>query len=857
MTDRIIKFIKSKGIGVGLTLISILVVGFMNYIGVFDSMEFKMYDYRFHKVRGPLTGLKAADSTWIEKGTDIVLVEVDDEAWRLIQDGWPYPRGTVWSRAVENLSNAGAKVIVFDIQFDAPETKSEFLMDFSEGMDPEDKQKYIPLHGDIVLGETCQRVLEVNGTKVIMSSKLATETTRVPPQYIAEPVEYINRFTENGVVNDMMDEDGFSRQYNIMWYINNDISKAYLSLAMEAVKAYLDIGDEVLPEVKYENGEMYWQYGKLRIDPYGNSTSFLVNYYGPPSYFKAPYSAFPWATYDKYSLSQILDTDDYLIGTAKTDSLGNIVLDDNGNEISLEDNNWMSNNIPREIGIPEEYLWILDYPEDEHQFYFDLFGIVLEKQEIDKSNPFYNKIVMLGVNIEVLHDTKSTPFYNYSGLQQLTPGMETHANAIQTLLHNNYIKAFGGKITGISDDSEPVPIFLNHLSMIALLSFIAFFLITYVKPVIGGILIVFEGLVYFIISCGYFSGNMKWLWETTSLPELGESVMLPIVAPLIGIGVTYSSNIIYQFINEQKDKRFLKSTFGTYISPELIDQMFEDNQEPKLGGDEGYHTAFFTDIQSFSAFSEILSASDLVELLVEYLTDMTNILLEERGTLDKYIGDAIVAFYGAPVPVDDHEYRACLTAVRMQDSLDKLRHKWRSEGDRWPEIVHNMQNRIGITSGQMVTGNMGSAMRMNYTMMGDTVNLAARLESSAKQYGVYIQVAEETYKVCKEKFIWRNLDYVVVMGKTEPAQVFELIAEAENMPNGYDEILNAFHEALGLYKKQEWKKAIDAFKTSDKLEDMFPGRKTNPSRIYIPRCEFYMENPPGDDWDGSWTLTSK
>ena len=207
MTGHIIKFIKSKGIGVVLTLISILVVGFMNYIGVFDSMEFKMYDYRFHKVRGPLTGLKAADSTWIEKGTNIVLVEVDDEAWRLIQDGWPYPRGTVWSRAVENLSNAGAKVIVFDIQFDAPETKSEFLMDFSEGMDPEDKQKYIPLHGDIVLGETCQRVLEVNGTKVIMSSKLATETTRVPPQYIAEPVEYINRFTENGVVNDMMDED--------------------------------------------------------------------------------------------------------------------------------------------------------------------------------------------------------------------------------------------------------------------------------------------------------------------------------------------------------------------------------------------------------------------------------------------------------------------------------------------------------------------------------------------------------------------------------------------------------------------------------------------------------------------------
>ena len=168
-----------------------------------------------------------------------------------------------------------------------------------------------------------------------------------------------------------------------------------------------------------------------------------------------------------------------------------------------------------------------------------------------------------------------------------------------------------------------------------------------------------------------------------------------------------------------------------------------------------------------------------------------------------------------------------------------------------------MQNRIGINTGQMVTGNMGSSMRMNYTMMGDTVNLAARLEASAKQYGVYIQVADESYKACKDKFIWRDLDYVIVMGKTEPAQVFELIDVAGNMPPGYDKILPAYHEALALYRNQEWVKAIEAFKASDKLEDMFPGRKTNPSRVYIPRCEHYRDNSPGDDWDGSWALTKK
>ena len=136
-------------------------------------------------------------------------------------------------------------------------------------------------------------------------------------------------------------------------------------------------------------------------------------------------------------------------------------------------------------------------------------------------------------------------------------------------------------------------------------------------------------------------------------------------------------------------------------------------------------------------------------------------------------------------------------------------------------------------------------------------NLAARLEASAKQYGVYIQVAEETYKACKDKFIWRDLDYVIVMGKTEPAQVFELISEKDKIPPGYDKLLPVYHKALELYRNQEWDKAIKAFKDSDKLEDMFPGRKTNPSRIYIPRCEHYGENPPGKDWDGSWSLTKK
>ena len=349
-------------------------------------------------------------------------------------------------------------------------------------------------------------------------------------------------------------------------------------------------------------------------------------------------------------------------------------------------------------------------------------------------------------------------------------------------------------------------------------------------------------------------GAYGWLsfWLFTN-----QQIWLDMVGPLSTLFIGYLGITVYNYIQEEKNKNFLKESFGTYVSPELIDQMYESGEEPSLGGEEGYHTAFFTDIQSFSAFSEKLTASELVALLNQYLTDMTDVLLENNGTLDKYIGDAIVAFYGAPIEVDNHEYWACKTAIEMQDKLAILREGWQEEGDRWPEIVHNMQNRIGISSGEMVTGNMGSEARMNYTMMGDNVNTAARLESSAKQYGIYIQIADSTYQAVKEKVVVRDLDNVVVMGKNEPVKVWELISEVGKEPDQYKKILPAYHEALDLYKNQEWSKAIDAFKASDELEEMFGGRKTNPSRIYIPRCEHYQENPPGEDWDGVWTLTSK
>ena len=477
--------------------------------------------------------------------------------------------------------------------------------------------------------------------------------------------------------------------------------------------------------------------------------------------------------------------------------------------------------VVREIPIDEKGRMYVNYYGYYKTFYYLPYMYCMDPEMLDPSY-WKGKVAIVGASLPGLMDLRNTP------VQETFAGVEIHANVIHSILQNEFVSTTDANtnlwliiilcvLLGVLVSIPSKPLYTLPVPLVAIVAWIIF---TYNEFL--------TGLV---------------MWE--------------IVRPAISMGSTYLGIFLYNFLIVEKDKRFLKDTFGAYISPELIDQMFDAKEEPSLGGEEGYHTAFFTDIQSFSGFSEKLSASDLVELLNDYLTEMTDILLDNKGTLDKYIGDAIVAFYGAPAPVNDHEYWACLTAVKMQERLAELREKWQNEGDRWPKIVHHMQNRIGINTGPMVTGNMGSTMRMNYTMMGDTVNLAARLEASAKQYGVYIQVAEESYKTCKDKFIWRDLDFVIVMGKTEPAQVFELIAEEGNMPKGYDKLLPAYHEAVALYRNQDWDKAIEAFKTSDELEDMFPGRKTNPSRIYIPRCEHYRDNSPGDNWDGSWALTKK
>ena len=846
--DQIKQFIKNHQIDLALTFGSILLTCLLHWVGVFDFLELKTYDYRFNKVRGPLTGWRASDSTIIDLGTDVVLIDVDDETWRLLAEKditWPYSRGDIWARAIENLSRAGAKVIAFDIQFDSPDTRSEYLRGVSKNL-PEEFQQYLPGHGDVILSDAV-RSAEEKGTRIVMNTKMVREATRIPPQYIAEPVKLIMEAEPaTGLINDVKDIDNFSREYSVAGFMDHDIETPYLTLGLKCVQVYFDIPETVKPI--WNKKELVWNFGPLTIQAHGRTNNFLVNYYGPPSHYKLPGTSFPpWGTFPSYPLSQVLDTKDF--------------------ELS-EDLDWMSQFIPGEI---PDWIMAIDN-ESERKAMMTMMGVG-QGYDITRS-PFYNKIVIIGASVEVLHDVKSTPYYNYMDIPQDTPGFETHANAIQTIIHENYLYVFGGRLTRLFQGGA-YP--LVHFFVIAGLCIIAYFLFRKldVHPILAGIIILMEGVIYYGLALGLFANDILWMVKSiisaviphslydiiydsllVKLPDPGQSYVMPIVAPLAGIVITYVSNVIFQFLNEQKDKKFLKDTFGTYISPGLIDKMHEKHQAPKLGGVQDYHTAFFSDIQDFSTFSEVLDPERLVRLMNEYLTAMTDVLLVHEGTLDKYIGDAIVAFYGAPAPVADHEKKACATALAMRTRLKELREKWKKEGD-WPDIVYSMRHRIGLNCGSMVTGNMGSDMRMQYTMMGDTVNLAARLEPASKQYGVYIFVGENIYDTTNDEYVFRFLDFLQVKGKKVPVRVYELIDIKESVERPVLDLIETFENGLDHYFKRDWDKALDLFEKSESMELHFKGRNTTPSIVFMERCRHFMEQPPKQDWDGVWKMVTK
>jgi len=348
--------------------------------------------------------------------------------------------------------------------------------------------------------------------------------------------------------------------------------------------------------------------------------------------------------------------------------------------------------------------------------------------------------------------------------------------------------------------------------------------------------------------------------------ELADWV-LPMVEPL---GAAFSSAFIggaAQLVLAQKQKSRIKGLFGAYLAPAVVNEMVESGQEPKLGGVEENITAYFSDVESFSSFSEKLTPTQLVELMNEYLTACTDIVQSEGGTLDKYIGDAVVAMFGAPLALPDHPLQACVTALRVQRRCAELREKWRHESHKnWPDVVLRLRTRIGLNSGRAVVGNMGSASRFSYTMMGDTVNLAARMESGAKSWGVYTMCADPTRVACEAadaegRIVFRALGRIKVKGRSAPVPIHELVGLKEDVSDRTREAIVRFEAGLAKYYEQDWESAARHFQASAALEPMQPdpasGITSNPSLIYLKLIEELRLSPPGAGWNGVFVMTEK
>jgi len=327
----------------------------------------------------------------------------------------------------------------------------------------------------------------------------------------------------------------------------------------------------------------------------------------------------------------------------------------------------------------------------------------------------------------------------------------------------------------------------------------------------------------------------------------------PLIAVLSVVSAVIISGII-SYTESEREKQFIKKAFSTYVSDEVVKEIIADPSRLQLGGTKRHMTAIFTDVKGFSAISEKLDPEKLVTLLNYYLSAMSDVVLGKKGTIDKFEGDAIIAFFGAPIELPDHALRACLSAIAMKNIEKELNKKIMGETLSPAPLL----TRIGVNTGNMVAGNMGTGNKMNYTIMGNAVNLAARLEGVNKQYGTWILASEDTVRETRGEILVRMLDRVRVVGINEPVRLYELVNTVENSGQEEKTLVETFSQALGRYEARKWKEAAEGFRDALETETRLAlNPDGGPSAVYLERCEKFKAKPPADDWDGVHNLTEK
>ena len=421
------------------------------------------------------------------------------------------------------------------------------------------------------------------------------------------------------------------------------------------------------------------------------------------------------------------------------------------------------------------------------------------------------RIAVVGTTAPGLMDLRATP------VGAAYPGVEIHANLI------------AGMLDGAIKHKPPY-----ILGADVLLVLIAGAVMVFLLPMLSPLRATLVGVIVLLL---LLSVNFSF-WHVSN-------VVLPLANGMIAIALLYAMNMSWGYFVESRTKRQLTGLFGQYVPPELVEEMSRDPENYSMAGRKAELTVLFSDIRGFTTISEGLEPNELATLMNQYLGAMTLVVRKHRGTLDKYIGDAIMAFWGAPVDDPEHAKNAVLTGLEMHVALHELNKDLVARG--WPELKIG----VGVNTGPMTVGDMGSPVRQSYTVMGDAVNLGSRLEGITKQYGVGFIVGESTRELLKKEFVFRELDRVRVKGKEDPVGIYEPVGEEGKVAREDLEEIKLWNQALRAYRTQDWDQAELTLMNLQRIKPRYL------YDLYVKRVEHLRKEPPGENWDGVTIFETK
>ena len=429
---------------------------------------------------------------------------------------------------------------------------------------------------------------------------------------------------------------------------------------------------------------------------------------------------------------------------------------------------------------------------------------------------FRDKIVLVGRSLKSSPDPQKPSPDFFSTPFSLMAGVEIHANIIQTILEGRSI---------ISLSNAVKTLFLLGIALLGTGLLIRF------RPLLGLIITFSLAILYTGVSYWFFTSQLLWL---------------PTIVPLFELGFICGVNILGSYAISEREKARIRKAFKYYVPAQIVEEIIKDPKRLELGGEKIDATILFADIAGFTTLSERLSPEKLVSLLNGVLSALTEVVFNYEGTVDKYIGDEIMALWNAPLRQEDHFTKACLAALEMQKQMAILT----LEDIEAPVLP--LKVKIGIHTGPVIAGNLGSYSRFNYTVVGDSVNLASRLQGVNKVFNTHTILSEATYILVKELFAVRELDTLKVVGKTEPVKIYELLAVKEDITDIQKAMLMSYQEGLSAYKNRCWEMALQAFKEGLKVMP-----DDGPAQVYLARCQTYLQSPPPLEWDGVFQLEYK